>query len=424
MSELAVVKPQSTEQVSKVLASCNACAQPLIIRSGASVGEAIVRAEPGDVILSLERMDAIEHMDPIDRTALVQAGVSVRNLHERAGAHALSMPTGLGGAMPRHVGSCAAASLGGAHTFHHGPMRHQILGLEAVLADGRIISSLKRLVAGNAGCDPEQLFIGSGGRLGVITRLALRLHDNPTSRCTVLVSVQAFDQLIGLFGLMKQALKGSLAAFEFLDRDFYAMSVRHSHAASPLAKGCPYYAIIESFGFSDERHGDLVESAVRVGLKDGLIFDAVIARTDNAQRAIWNLHHNLRNFAHDYCPFDVFSIRIPVPTMAPCMDSIKNRIRARWPDALVSFSGSIATASLHAALSAGMASREDRRYVSHCILESLAVCEGSAPIAWGAGSSDRLVLDGGGNDDEQSIVCSLKALFDPENILNPRRTTL
>lgn len=416
-----MIKPRSTAQVSGVLASCNASAQPLMICSGASAGRGIASTGPGEVMLALDRMDAIESIDPLDRTVLLEAGVQVRSLHERAAAYGLSFPTGLGGIMPGHVGGCAATSMGGAHGFRQGPMRQQVLGLEVVLADGRIISSLNRPMAGSVGLDLKQLFIGSGGTLGVITRLALRLHAKPASRCTVLVSVQEFDQLTELFRMMERALQGSLDAFEFLDRDFYAMSGRHSHAASPLARGCPHYAIIESAGFDAKHDGDLFESAVRLGLKNGLIFDAVIARTDDAQRAIWNLHHNLRHFAHCYCPFDVFTMQIPAASMEPCMDAIRTRIRARWPDASISFAGSIANATLHAALSAGRASREDRQHVSRCVHEALAACGGAAPIVRGMDAGDGFLSHAGCERADLDLIQGLKAFFDPNDILNPVR---
>lgn len=418
---VAVVRPRSTEQVSRILAACNASGQAVVIQGDTS-GVRETRARPGDIVLSLERMDAIERIDPFNRTALVQAGVALQSLQERVAGHGLSFPLEFHGPGPRRIGGNAAANTGGTDMIRYGPTRHHVLGLEVVLADGRIISSLNQVMTGNAGYDLKQLFIGSEGTLGVITRLVLRLNENPACRSTALVSVEHFDQLIRLFRMMERALHGSLSAFEFLDREFYALSGRHAHSAPPLADGRPLYAIIESIGFDEKRHLDLFENALRLALESGLVFDAMIARSDNDRRAIWNLPENLRDIGHHYHPFYVFNIRIPVTNMEAYMESVRRRVRKRWPDASVSFLGSIGAGNIQFALSAGMANAEDRISVEQCVHEPLAMFNGSIAAEYGTALEERRHLHTDRNHGELRFIQDLKKLFDPKGILNPGRS--
>lgn len=172
----AICMPTTTQQVSEIIALCNSARQPVVVHGGMSGWVRATQTKPGEIALSLERMSAIESVDTANRTAVVQAGVVLEALQKHLEQFELCFPLDLGGRGSCQIGGNASTNAGGMRVIRYGMMRDQILGVEAVLADGRIVSSLNHMIKNNTGYDLKQLFIGSEGTLGVITRLVLRLE--------------------------------------------------------------------------------------------------------------------------------------------------------------------------------------------------------------------------------------------------------
>jgi FAD/FMN-containing dehydrogenase len=176
---LAIVRPANTEQVSRVLAACHAAGQPVVPMGGLT---GLVRgcvAGPGEIGLSLERMHRIESVDPVNRTLTLEAGVPLEMVQREAEKHGLLYPVDFGARGSAHIGATVATNAGGNGVIRYGMTRDSVLGLEAVLADGTVISSMNRMIKNNAAYDLKQLFIGTEGTLGVVTRLVLRLREAP-----------------------------------------------------------------------------------------------------------------------------------------------------------------------------------------------------------------------------------------------------
>src|SRR5512140_1718159 len=178
----ALVRPKDTAEVSKTVRWCHDSGTPIVTQGGLTGLVHGADASAEDVILSLERMRAIEAIDPVQRIAVVQAGVTLQALQEAVDAHGLSFPLDLGARGSATLGGNAATNAGGNRVIRYGMMRDMVLGLEVVLADGTILSSLNRLIKNNSGYDLKQMFIGSEGTLGIITRLVLRLREKPSSQ--------------------------------------------------------------------------------------------------------------------------------------------------------------------------------------------------------------------------------------------------
>ena len=172
----AIVRPASTGEVSRVLAACHAAGQPVVTMGGLT---GLVRgcvAGPAEIGLSLERMHRIEAIDPVGRTMTVEAGVALQTVQDEAEKHGLLYPVDFGARGSAHIGGSVATNAGGNGVIRYGMTRDSVLGLEAVLADGTIIPAMNRMLKNNAAYDLKQLFIGTEGTLGVVTRLVLRLR--------------------------------------------------------------------------------------------------------------------------------------------------------------------------------------------------------------------------------------------------------
>jgi len=194
MQAKAIVLPQNAQEVSAILRCCNAQGQSVITHGGLTNAVAAVESTADDVVLSLDRMNRIVEIDAIGGTAIVEAGAVLQTVQETVAEQGLYFPLDLGARGSCTIGGNVATNAGGINVLRYGMMRNLVLGLEAVLADGTIVSSMNRMLKNNAGYDIKQLFIGTEGTLGVVTQVVLRLYPQPASRQTALLAMQDFDQ--------------------------------------------------------------------------------------------------------------------------------------------------------------------------------------------------------------------------------------
>ena len=206
----AILRPTTTEQVAAILEICNEADQPIVAHGGRTGLVHSSDTVANDVIISLERMNKIEEIDEIGRTMTVQAGVPLQVVQDAAEEAGLMFPVDLGARGSCHIGGNVATNAGGNRVIRFGMMRENVLGIEAVLADGTIVSSLNTMIKNNAGYDLKQLFIGTEGTLGVITRLVRRLREAITEQDTAFVSFDTFEQVTGFLKYIDRALAGTI----------------------------------------------------------------------------------------------------------------------------------------------------------------------------------------------------------------------
>jgi FAD/FMN-containing dehydrogenase len=413
----AIVRPASCSQVSAVLRLCNAARQPVVVQGGMSGWVRATESKSGEIALSLERMNAIESVDPVNRTAVVQAGVVLETLQNHLEQFDLSFPLDLGGRGSCQVGGNAATNAGGMRVIRYGMMRDQILGIEAVLADGRIVSSMNRMIKNNTGYDLKQLFIGSEGTLGVITRLVLRLRERAKSSNTALISAHKFDQIAGLLRHMDGALGGLLSAFELVDNSFYRVNTAQDRHGAPLPPDKPFYAIIESLGPSQVRDTELFEDALARAAEAHLFDEAVIARSEKERAAIWNIREDLEHIVREFKPFYAFDVSLPVGDMELYMRRVTEALRKKWPSGSIAFLGHVGDGNLHIAIGAGAA--EDRHAVESCVYLPLRDIGGSISAEHGIGLEKKPWFSISRSDDEIDVMRGIKQFLDPRGILNP-----
>lgn len=412
-----LVRPETTEQVSQVMALCNAAGQPVVIQGGMSGWVRATQTRPGDVILSLERMNGIESVDPANRTAIVQAGVVLETFQDHLESYGLSFPLDLGGRGSCQLGGNAATNAGGMRVIRYGMMREQVLGMEVVLADGRILSSMNQMIKNNTGYDLKQLFIGSEGTLGVITRLVLRLRERPVSSNTALVCADSFDRIAKLLRHVDGALGGMLSAFELVDNSFYRVNTGNGRHAAPLDSDKPFYAMIEALGSDHERDRDLFEAVLADAGEKGLFDDAIVARSEKDRAAIWSIREDLEHIVHDFQPFYAFDVSLPVGEMEGYMSEVRRRLKAIWPDGGIAFLGHVGDGNLHIAIGAG--GSEDRERVEACVYEPLSGIGGSVSAEHGIGLEKKPWLPITRNPMERGLMQDIKKMLDPNGILNP-----
>lgn len=413
----AIIRPRSTDEVAAVLRLCSAAGQPVVVQGGMSGWVRATETRGGEIALSLERMAAIEAIDPVNRTATVQAGVILDTLETALMDYGLTFPLDLGGRGSCQLGGNASTNAGGMRVIRYGMMREQVLGVEAVLADGRIISSLNQMIKNNTGYDLKQLFIGSEGTLGVITRLVLRLRERPSSSNTAIVCAASFDQMVNLLRFVDQSFGGLLSAFELIDNSFYRVNTGAGKHAPPLTADQPYYAIIEMLGSHQERDTELFETVLGEAGERGYFDDAVLARSVAQRQQIWEIREDLEHVVREFQPFYAFDVSLPVGDMQDYIAAVTAMLKGRWPDGKIAFLGHMGDGNLHIAIGAG--GEGDRHGVEACVYEPLRPINGSISAEHGIGLEKKPWFDVSRSEGERGLMAEIKRLLDPGNILNP-----
>ena len=416
----ALVRPRNTDELASVMRLCHAQGISVVTQGGLTGLVHGADAAPESVIFSLERMRTIEDINPRERTATVQAGVVLQALQEAVDPLGLIFPLDLGARGSATLGGNAATNAGGNRVIRYGMMRDMVLGLEVVLADGTVLSSMNRLIKNNTGYDLKQLFIGSEGTLGIITRLVLRLREKPQSHNVAVLAVPSFDALAQLLKHMDRALGGTLSAFEVMWPSFYQL------VTSPPAKGRPpltqnhaYYVLVESLGadraLDEQRFNAALESAVHAGL----IADAAVSQSDADCQAFWSLRDNVEMVMHGGLPV-VFDVSLPIGEMEAFVDKLRVELPATVPDHKLWVFGHLGDGNLHVIVQVQPQNYlAARPKIEALVYGGLRAFQGSVSAEHGIGLEKKPWLTVSRNASELALMKTIKQALDPKGLLNP-----
>ena len=413
----ALVRPRTTEQVSIAMRICSDHDQSVIAHGGLTglVGSALT--DPDDVVLSLERMNMIDEIDTTDRTMTVQAGVVLQTLQEAAEEHDLMFPLDLGGRGSATIGGNISTNAGGNRVIRFGMTRDMVLGLEAVLADGTVVSSMNRMIKNNAGYDLKQLFIGSEGSLGIVTRAVLRLREKPRSQETMFVAVENFEKLAGFLKTMDAELGGALSAFEVMWNDFYRLvTTEPAQNKPPLSYDYPYYVLVEAMGGDAQKDHERLEAALTDAFEKGLIADAAIAQSEAQRQQMWAIRDDVEQ-TFRFAPSYTFDVSMRISRMEDYVAEVNARLEAQFEIVHNFTFGHMGDGNLHMVVSVGEG--DNREAVSRCVYEPLAEIEGSVSAEHGVGLEKKPYLGLSRSDTEIEVMRALKRTLDPKGILNP-----
>lgn len=415
----AIVRPASTAELSEVMKACHAAHQPVVTHGGLTGLVHGADAAPDELVISMERMTRIEAVDPVGSTLTVQAGAPLQSIQEAAEDAGLQFPLDLGARGSCTIGGNISTNAGGIRVIRYGMTRQLVLGLEAVMADGRVVSSMNHMLKNNAGFDLKQLFIGSEGTLGIVTRAVLRLHPQTPDVQTALVACPDFQSLTGLLGHMNQALSGNLSAFEAMWQSHYRLLTEESgrHSA-PLPADSPFYAIVESLGTDADSHTAQFSQALEAAFERQLISDAVLAHSSQQRQGLWVIREDIEGLLHLLAPFFIFDVSLPIGAMHDYVIEVEQAVQQRWPDGRVITFGHLGDGNLHFSISVGSDDTESRQAVEQCVYRPLAVLGGSVSAEHGIGLEKRSYLDLSRTPEELALMRQLKQALDPHNLLN------
>ena len=416
---IALVRPSTTAEVSAVLKLCHEARVPVTPWGGktGAVGGAFA---DGTIALSLDRMAAIENIDAESCTLTAQAGCILQRAAEAAQAQSLLLPLDLGARGSAMIGGVISTNAGGNRVIRYGMTRDMVLGLEAVTADGTVISAMNRLIKNNAGYDVKQLFIGTEGTLGVITRAVLRLRPLPTSEDNAFLGVESFEKLRLLLVHFQRGLAGHLSAFEVMSEDFHTLVTTAPARGRPVLAGrYPYYVLVESQGMDQETDAARFEAVLMQALESGLIADAVIAKSQAERNAMWELRDDVGQLFRS-SPVLTFDVSLTISQMECYLNELRTALKLRWGEkaTLVVF-GHLGDGNLHLVAGVGSRDKATRQAVEEIVYRGLRKRNGSISAEHGIGLEKRDYLGWSRSPAEITMMRALKSTFDPYNILNP-----
>ncbi|WP_428925055.1 FAD-binding oxidoreductase [Marinibacterium sp. SX1] len=403
---LALLRPATGDEIAAAMAICHRHGLAVVPQGGLSGLAGAANAGPGQIALSLARFHGIETIDSASGAMVVRAGTVLQTAQEAAAEAGFLLPIDLGARGSCQVGGIVATNAGGVRVLRHGTTRDNVLGLEAVLPDGRVISHLNRVTKDNTGYDLRHLLIGSEGTLAVITRVVLRLRPLPAPPETALCALPDFDAVIALMGDARARL--DLSAFEVMWRDHFEMS----GGAGLFAERPPLVVLIEA-------EGGGLEPVLEAAFEAGLITDALLAKSGAEARRFWEIRESLHP-TRDLDGLLNLDVSLPVAAMAPFVADCTARVRALDPAADCYFFGHVGDGNLHlmAALP-GLDWQAGETALQAAAYDLVRAAGGSISAEHGIGTLKRPFLGQSRSADEIALMRAIKAVFDPAGRMNP-----
>jgi FAD/FMN-containing dehydrogenase len=405
-----VVRPASTEEVSAVVTACAETGVAITVQGGNTglVGAGVPAG--GEVLLSLGRLTAIEDVDVLEAQVTAGAGVTLEKLQQHARPHGLDVGVDLAARSAATVGGLVATNAGGLRVVRYGSMREQLTGIEAVLADGSVVSRLVGLAKDNTGYDLTQLLTGSEGTLAIITKVRLRLVPLLPARAVALVAV---DGVAGALELLTAARAGlaSLSAAELFLAEGLDLVRAHGRLAAPFAESHPAYVVLECSARTDP-----TDELLDVLGECAAVQDATVASDVTGVAKLWayrETHTEAISAAGVPVKLDV---SVPLRELAGLVDSLPGVVAAVAPAARVFVFGHLGEGNLHVnVLDAGGKAEQ----VSDAVLRLVADRRGSISSEHGVGRAKAQWLSLSRSETEIAAMRRIKAALDPAGLLNP-----
>ena len=416
----ALVTPRSAEDVSKIVAICHRHGQPILTHGGLTNLVGSTESNGDEIVISLEKLADIIEVDEMSRSMTVNAGVTIERAQNAAKEVGLIFPLNFGAKGSAHIGGAISTNAGGLRVFKYGMTRNLILGIEAVLADGTIISSIKKIIKDNSGYDLKQMFIGTEGTLGIITKAVLKLSEAPKSRVSAYVGFNDYEKVVGFLKFMDAGLAGNLSGFELIWKYTYqCMTGPRAQVGPPLPYDYDYYVLLESLGADLEKDRERVEELLANAIDSGLILDAVMASNSADLNWFWTIREDVHVLKAQIKNEQHFDISLPIPLIGKRITKILSMLEQIKGVSKIFTFGHVADGNIHLIVGKDYQAQELINKINDVVYEELENIGGSISAEHGIGVHKKEYLKFSRSPEEIAMMKTIKVALDPKNILNP-----
>ena len=420
-----LLRPGSVAEVQSILKLANDTRTPLVPQGGNTglVGGQI--PFDGELILSLTRLDRIREVDPASNAMTCEAGVVLANAQAAAAAADRLFPLSLGAEGSCTIGGNLSTNAGGTGAVAYGIARDLVLGLEVVLADGRVMNLLSKLKKNNTGYDMRHIFIGGEGTLGIITAAVVKLFPRPRAVETAFVGVPSPAAAVKLLNLAQTRVGGTVTSFELIVRDVIEFALKHAHGVrDPLANRHPWYVLMEVSSQHGDGLRDSVEQWLAEGSAQGLVEDATIAASLDQARAFWHLRHILPEAQKPEGGSIKADVSVPVASVPQFLEEASAAAKAIVPDCRPVPFGHLGDGNVHFNVSQPVGADTTQflarwAEVNDAVNKIVLKYNGSISAEHGIGKLKRESLTEVKDPVALELMRGLKRMLDPNGILNP-----
>lgn len=418
----ALLLPETTAQLSQMLKICFENDQAVVPMGGLTAVTDSNKVSENEIGISMERMNKIEEINTTNKTATVEAGVVLQTLQDEAAKNDLLFALNLGAKGSCMIGGNIATNAGGLEAVRYGVMRNLVLGLEAVLMDGTVISSMNKMIKNNAGYDLKQLFIGSEGTLGIVTKAVVKLDELPTSTETAFIAFDSFEKASKLLQIAKRDLHNQLNSYELFWNDYYTlMTSEPSNYRPPLSQDYPFYVLMEVKGQNPDQDQIDFEKFLTNNMENGLITDAVPAMSSSDHEWFWGIRESVELVFIKHPKAFLFDVSLPISEMDQYLKTITKDVQAIWSDANIYTFGHMADGNLHLYINCGDNEESTKQKLLDTVFAPLTDINGSITAEHGIGLEKKNWLSLCRTDNEIALMKTIKKALDPKNLLNPHK---
>ncbi|MBN9889886.1 FAD-binding oxidoreductase [Salipiger abyssi] len=407
---LAVLRPADTAELSRMLAACHRLRLPVVVQGGRTGLSNGATPRRGEVALCLDRMTALAPVDPVSATVVAEAGVSLQRVQEAAEAAGFGFGVDIGARGSATVGGLCATNAGGLNVIRNGMTRAHVVSLEVVLADGRVLGHVRPLAKDNSGFDLKQLFIGSEGVLGIISRVCLALRPPVGPLVTLFGAAPGIDTAGALLARLRRDAGGPVTAFEVIDEAMFQRILALGHRPPVAPEGIQILAEIET---ADRDH---VQELLMRAVEAGELSDVVLAASGAQRQALWALREGCAEAVAAMAAPVGFDIGLPVAAMPDFLTETRARLAAALPNAGIAVFGHLGDGNLHYIVDTDAPGEAAR-----IVLGAVAAAGGTISAEHGLGREKAGYLPLVRSADEIAVMRAMKDALDPAHILNPGR---
>ena len=416
----AIVFPRDTADVVAIVECARRCQFTLVPSGGRTGLSGGACAANGEVVVSMDKMNAISPVNLMDRTVTAGAGAITQNIQQAARDADLFYPVDFASSGSSQIGGNIATNAGGINVIRYGMTREWVAGLTVVTGKGEVLELNKGLMKNNTGLDFRHLFIGSEGILGFITEATLKLTAPPKDPTVLVLGLSDMSAIMAVLDRIQSTTP--LLAYEFFSELAVSKVVDHAGVARPFETRTPFYALVEF-----ERENDMTDAhvfeAVEQCMDAGWVIDAVISQSVAQARALWRLREDISETISKWTPYknDISSTVSKVPELLAAVDEV---VHKNYPDWEVVWYGHIGDGNLHLNI-LKPENLQIEEFKARCsevstdIFDAIKALGGSVSAEHGVGTLKAPYLGYSKSDSEIDAMRAIKAIFDPDGILNP-----